>query len=194
MPTIYVRNVTSNPKRIRDPQFTFGTSVEIKAFDELPQNGPAILYILAHAVPNGLRVENSKILKELTLAKELLAARKSQPTLVIFDACFADSFDDIPDFTWPEEFGLIFSCLAHERSWNDEVDESTSESVFPQALDAAISVCRRAGSFEGLKDALLSSLTAPQTPVVRASDALLLQLLSAPPGPASKSAPPKAAE
>jgi len=176
MPTIYVRNVSTPDKPITIAPLSFGSPVvPIAGFDELPRTGPAILYIVAHAVPDGLRFGKT-LIREEELAKAL-EYRKGQPTLIIFDACFAKSFSKIPDFQWPAKFGLIFSCLEHERTWGSGGESGAPlQSLFSSALDKAINDCLLRGSFAGLQAALVAAFGGIQNPFVEASDDLLREV------------------
>jgi len=177
MAPIYVRNVTTSNKHIEIAALDFGCSVTtINEFDELPLKGPAILYIVAHAVPDGLRIGTSGIMTEAALAKAL-EYRKDQPTLVIFDACFAKSFSDIPNSPWPSTFGLIFSCLEYERTWSSGGENAPRVSLFSEVLNKAMKDCIGCGSFEGLQAALVLALGGIQNPFVQASDELLREIV-----------------
>jgi hypothetical protein len=192
MPPIYVRIVSTEAKPISITMLTFGNPVTlISGFDQLPRSGPAILYIVAHAVPNALRLENGQLFDEKALA-EALQYRAGLPTIVVFDACFAKSFSQIPEFSWPAKFGLIFSCMEHERTWGRDLDTKSRQSLFSEAFNTEVNLCRAKRDFSDLQSNLVTHFDGIQTPFVQASEALLQEVFFD--TAASKSAPPKAAE
>lgn len=177
MPPIHVLNTSAGDTAISLVPLTFGSPIVVETgFDRLPRSGPAILYIVAHAVPNGLLTADGQIMTEQKLL-EKLQYRKGLPTLLIFDACFAKSFSKIPDLTWPSSFGLIFSCLEYESTWNEAVPGSPRQSLFSRAIDSALNAYRANRDLPGLKDALIKTFDGLQNPYVQASDALLQDVL-----------------
>jgi hypothetical protein len=200
MTPIYVRIVSTETTPITVAMFTFGSPIHlISEFDQLPKSGPAVLYIAAHAVPNALRRKDGGLLSEEDLFKEL-EGRAGLPTLVVFDLCFAKSFSKIPSFPWPANFGLIFSCLEHERTWSRDLDAKSRQSLFSEAFNTEVNLCIAKRDFSDLQSNLVARFDGIQTPFVEASQALLREVFfgaaasSGTTSASSKSAPPKAAE
>jgi hypothetical protein len=176
MANIYSLNL-SDPKHglLRHARFTFGETIEIKRLEQTRSTDPAAVYMLGHAVPNAFRAgPEEKILSEKEVAEKLISARNGAPTLLIIDACFAESFLDVADVEWPKTFGFIFSSRSFERSWHTG-DEA--QSLFSAALNEAVLACRRASSFTGLGNELSERLGRIQTPAVVASEELLSAVL-----------------
>jgi hypothetical protein len=139
--------------------------IPIRDFAELPRTSALILYIVAHAVPNALKIGPPNLtLLEATVVKQLAEVRGRVPTLVILDACFAQTFQEIAGGAWPAEFGLIFSCRAFERAWHGGAP--LRQSLFSDALNRAIAVCRSRGSTAALESELKATLGELQVPVV----------------------------
>jgi hypothetical protein len=163
--------------------------IPIRDFAELPRTGALILYIVAHAVPNALKLSPPNLrLLEASLVEQLAKvrggdpakirvqdpaevrledpaqSRKAPPTLVILDACFAQTFQEIAGGAWPKEFGLIFSCRAFERAWHSGAP--LRQSLFSDALNRAMAVCLNKGSTATLEIELKATLGELQVPVV----------------------------
>ncbi len=183
MVPIYIYNTSSESDPIHVASFGFG-----EVTDKFPAIGPAVIYIVGHGAPNGLNSEGGSLITEANVASGLINSRSSDEkpdTLVIFDTCFSESFRLIDGKPWPDNFGLIFSCLAYERSWHngdDQVPPRTS--LFSIALAKALKDCLANESFVGLQKALRDALSPIQTPVVdgaSATDALLRRVFGLPP-------------
>lgn len=168
-----VEKIQIAPLEFADPPIVIQQSVgawpisveQVSVFGELPREGALILYILGHAVPNGLKFgPQNLIISEAAILKELTAVRGDAATLVILDACFAQSFEAIAGGAWPARFGLIFSCGAFERSWHSGAP--VRQSLFSDALNRAMKECRRRGSSAPLEGELSATLGKLQVPVV----------------------------
>ncbi|HMJ54956.1 MAG TPA: hypothetical protein VK540_22930 [Polyangiaceae bacterium] len=171
MPAICVLNMSND---LSASQLVLGAVAgpePIKDPAAIPETDPLVLYVVGHAIPNGLFVTAAPgaaatRVSEAVVAHAIAARRGNQPTLVIWDTCFAASFLAIPNFTWTDNFVHMFSCQAHERSWHSGgVDKVT---LFSDKLKAALVVCREAGActWTALEDELRKQLGNLQTPQI----------------------------
>jgi len=165
MPPVYTLNLSSPTFGIISLEpFSFGSPVPIVYLDQLGEvSGPAIVYIVGHAVPNGLRDKDDGIINEAVIARKL-NARKA-PTLVVFDVCFAGTLEQIPGVEWSRDIVRIYSCKPYERTWNDG---PTRQSLFSVELNRALPNCIRENSFNDLASILTTALGGLQTPEVYA--------------------------
>jgi hypothetical protein len=175
--SIYVLNLSGSatPARLQlDPglfPLLGGSPSTIAAVGDVPDKDALILYIVDHAVPNGLAVGGGGILPEAVLAKAIRDQRKALPTLLIWDICFAKSFLVIPSIEpWGDNFVHVFSCAAHERTWHTgKAAAPPMQTLFSTELRKAMETLRlRGGSFEwaAVENELQSQLRPIQTPTV----------------------------
>src|SRR5207244_1924485 len=128
---------------------------------------PLVLHIVGHAVPNGLTPTlNGKRLDETTLAAAITERRGNEPTLIVWDVCFAKSFLHVPRVRWGRNYVHIFSCQAHERTWHNGTNKRR-RTLFSEVLKGAI---RRPKddplTWRSLQQGLREELDAIQTPEV----------------------------
>jgi hypothetical protein len=171
MTPIFTLNLTSQKLgRISVEPFTFGQSVPIRDLKQLEEvTGPAVVYIVGHAIPNGLRDANDNIISEEQIARQL-DAREGE-TLIIFDVCFAGALEEISGFRWPDDrIGRIYSCENYERTWNGDPNH---QSLFSVELNRALPAYIKRDCFTGLDKTLQAAFGGLQTPVVRVDDSLL---------------------
>lgn len=98
------------------------------------------LYIIGHAVPNGLFDGQGRSWPETVIAEEIRKKRDEKYTLIVWDVCFAQSFQQIGDTgSWPpNKYVHIFSCQAHERTWHSPKAGETAETLFSAELAKAL--------------------------------------------------------
>lgn len=162
--TIYTWDL-SNRKfgiiELADP--AFGKRNPIATLDDLPESGSIVVYIVGHAVPNGLRDQTGNIVPEKTIAERL--ARRTGNTLVMFDICFAEAFEKIDDFKWPDRIGRIYSCREYERTWhNGDTLPPPRQSLFSRELNRALPACIASDSFSDLEASLIAAFGGLQRP------------------------------
>ena len=126
-------NMSSPSKRLNiDP--ALGQLVEsINSTTDIPARDPLILYIVGHAVPDGLMVPggpddaNGTTISDAVVAEEIRAKRGAQNTLIIWDVCFAKSFLQTSGAqSWGPNYVHIFACQSYERTWNAGPSSSPS--------------------------------------------------------------------
>ena len=106
-------------KQLNVDHLSLGDKKELDSADEIPKDGQLILYIVGHAVPDALLVSDEGLVPEDQLVATLMDRRGSRPTLIIWDFCFARSFERVKNPGWRERpYVHIFSCEAHEQSWH----------------------------------------------------------------------------
>lgn len=85
---------------------------------------PTIVYVVGHAILDGIRMTEGRrpgqatTLSEEAFAKTVQSRRQDNKTLMIWDICHAKSFLKIADRFWPANYGHIFACQEHERTWH----------------------------------------------------------------------------
>jgi hypothetical protein len=99
---------------------------------------PLILYILGHAFPDALEAANfapfvqgaqtdSGLISDEDFAKFVKSKRGDSPTLIIWDICFANSFERMPGAGWEDKpYVHVFSCAKHEQTWHTGYPENAS--------------------------------------------------------------------
>jgi len=149
---------------------------------------PLILYILGHGVPNGVRSRGETI-SEAELADAIIERRGSAPTLIVWDICFAKSLMDVarlrtpasmkkrgPTCDWPPTYVHIFSCEAHERTWQmGNGKRSPALTVFSKDLQAALGELVSASGFSSwrkLEKRLQDRLAPLQKPFIHPKDGI----------------------
>jgi hypothetical protein len=178
LPNIATWNLSDKNDAINTSVLTFGSSTPILALEELRGKAePLVLYILAHAIPDGLKTGPNTLLDEATLVRELLHLRGQQPTVVIFDMCFAESFESIAQVTWPDTFVRIYCCKKHERTWHTGETRERRQSIFSGHLNKTILECRQLGDYSQLQAKLGKIYSGLQTPVINGSLAVLKGIL-----------------
>jgi hypothetical protein len=101
-----------------------GTTVRIEHPRDIPvDDGPLVLYIVGHARPDVLLVPRGDgatgILTEKELVETVLKRRRNNPTLIIWDLCYARSFETQRRASWAgKPYVHIFSCESFEESWH----------------------------------------------------------------------------
>jgi hypothetical protein len=167
---IYTLNLTSLKfGLIGVAPFTFGQYIKLTDLEQLQEEtGAAVVYIVGHAIPNGLRDAKDNTMSEEQIARQL-DARKGK-TLVIFDVCFAGALEEIEGFRWPDDrIGRIYSCKSYERTWNGDPNH---QSLFSVELNRALPDYVKRDSFDGLDKTLQAAFGGLQTPEVRVSEPL----------------------
>jgi len=165
MPTpLYVLNL-NNPKtptehlRLADG-FFFGTNPDpdkiITDPRQIPRTGTLILYILGHAIPDALVVPaldqfvqsrraapgGNSLLPEQTFADFLIEQRGDNKTLLIWDLCFARSFEVNAGPGWTgKPYVHIFGSAAYEQAWHtgstDKATDPPRQTLFSRAFKEA---------------------------------------------------------
>jgi hypothetical protein len=124
---------------------------------------PLILYVVGHAVPNGLIDANGVTLSEKDVAAQIRAKRDGKPTVIVWDVCYAGSFLDIEGCEdWRDEYVHVFACQDYELTWHDE--KGTTQ--FSQELQRAVAELKRKGdwTWDMLEDTLQQQLGTLQIP------------------------------
>jgi len=129
---------------------------------------PLVLYIVAHAVPNGLIDANGETIQEIEVAKLIQQKRGDLPTVIVWDVCFAGSFLDIPGCAdWSSNYVHIFACQDFERTW-----QKKGVTQFSEALKAALDALPSEKDWERLDAELQKQLGTLQTPdIIAGADA-----------------------
>jgi hypothetical protein len=174
MTPICILNLTHSDaqQNIQPAPLSFGApQTTIRDPGAIPNDGPLILYIVGHAVPNGLLGDpNNRVLKEEDLATDIQRKRGSYPTLIIWDVCFAKSFLAIPRVDWSNNYVHIFSSQSYERSWHtgQTAGKPPRQSIFSTELEGAIITCKREGTltWRALEGQLRAQLGQLQKPAI----------------------------
>jgi hypothetical protein len=99
-----------------------------------------ILYIVGHAVPNGLIDQKGQTVSEATVAAEIRRKRGNKPTVIVWDVCYAASFLDIPEGReWSTNYVHVFACQDYELTWHAK----NGTTQFSQELQLAVSELNR---------------------------------------------------
>jgi hypothetical protein len=158
-----------------DPRLV-GASRTITSPDQVPtgaSQNSLILYVVGHGVQHGLVDGDLKILDEAAFAAKIQSLRGDQPTLIVWDVCFAESMLTLgKDGTWPSTFVHIFSCRSFERTWHDD-STKPAVTLFSTELRNAIAALRAQGSFNWarLEERLQLQLQSLQKPQITPHDA-----------------------
>jgi hypothetical protein len=156
---LYVLNL-NNPNtppdkhlRLAD-RFFFGTNPDLDKIitdpRQIPKTGTLILYILGHAIPDALVVPTlaqyvvsrqavsggDSLLAEQAFAEFLMERRGDNRTLLIWDLCFARSFELNAGPGWTtKSYVHIFGSTAYEQAWH--TGDPSRETLFSLALKEA---------------------------------------------------------
>ena len=127
---------------------------------DLQTTDPLILYIVGHAFPDALvapalqslmqdgqTTGNGKgIVRESSFASFLKEQRGRNPTLIIWDICFAKSFAQINGNEWGDfPYVHIFACEKYEQTWHSG---DTSDPPRQTLLSMALQGATARGAFE----------------------------------------------
>lgn len=153
---LYVLNLSDSKKPLHTvPDLTFGGETkEITDPNQIPDDKePLILYILAHAVPDALvspalqqfltRMRkftgSSELIPEDVFAAFVKQRRGTNKTVIIWDLCFARSFEEIRAGWVGMPYVHIFSCAAYEQGWHTGAATTPPrQTLFSMALKKAI--------------------------------------------------------
>jgi len=148
-----------------------GTS-ERNDLNNIPATGNLILYVVGHAVPDGLIDAEGEIVTEASVAKAIREKRNDKPTVIVWDVCYAASFLDAPDCKeWGSQYVHIFACQDYELTWHG----SDGTTQFSQELLLAVTALNRGQktqnewSWDALEDKLQTQFGTLQIPDVVAS-------------------------
>ncbi|HMI86332.1 MAG TPA: hypothetical protein VK550_19695 [Polyangiaceae bacterium] len=143
-----------------------------------PDTDPLILYIVAHGIPNGVIREGIKV-SDVSLAKTIRHHRRGAATLIVWDVCFAKSFLKVAHLgKWPSNYVHIFSCQAHERTWQVSGKGSQKQTLFSTELRAALGRLKTSGkakTWGKLEEQLQTQLYPIQTPSIHPKNRSRLQ-------------------
>jgi hypothetical protein len=168
-----VLNFTSSGSKLElDP--AFNGFERLPDCGRIPKDGVLTLYILGHAVPNQLLDRQGNILPEKDLAADIRKYRGSSPTLIVWDVCYARSFELIaqaPIESWGDNFVHIFSSQAYERTWRlPPDDKGKGISFFSTQLRRAIAAAAKADSWAALQKQLREQYGDLQSPEIVANE------------------------
>jgi hypothetical protein len=129
---------------------------------QLGIRGPLILYIVAHAVPDGLIDANGETLNEKAVADAIRATRDEWPTVIVWDVCFAESFFKFSGYEeWGPQYVHIFACQEFERTW-----QKNGFTQFSEALENALGILPDKNDWDLLEAELQNQLGTLQTPAI----------------------------
>jgi len=129
-------------------------------------DAPLVLYIVGHAVPNGLIDTNGDVLDEVELAKIIREKRDDKPTLIVWDVCFAKTFLQLADSgRWPDNYVHVFSCQEYERTWHAGKKDGR-KSFFSTAFRQACQEKTGKPTWDGIQERLREAFGSIQTPEV----------------------------
>jgi len=146
----------------------------------LPKAGAAVVYILAHGLPDNLVFGDQK-LPDRDIATYIQEARRGAPTLIVWDVCYAETFyalqpeekvnADQPekptheDF-WGPSFVHVFGSRKHELAWHRGT-EKPSVTELGLAFCAVLTTDRGKWSdWSSLEEALRIRTRDFQTPTI----------------------------
>jgi hypothetical protein len=164
-PQVLTRLSRAEPRHIQN--------VDDIPLGEKPDDEALILYIVAHGVPNGV-MSGTRTIREAQLARQIRAQRGEAPTLIIWDVCFAKSFLDIPGLpAWPASYVHIFSCEAHERTWQkSNGTQPRARTLFSTELSATIAPGAQLQDWARLEQQLQRQLDPIQKPSIHPKNRL----------------------
>jgi hypothetical protein len=180
--SFYVLNLTALNETTRNKKLTaklvgVDKANQISSLSDIPDvattPGALVLYVIGHAVPNGLIGPNNAILPEADVAKTIQKRRQYSPTLIVWDVCFAKSLLEITGAApWTDNFVHIFSCQSYERTWHLGPPSSLESSkdrptLFSIELSAAVEALPVNASWEMLEAALQERLSPAQRPEIK---------------------------
>lgn len=135
------------------------------SLDDIPTQGPVILYIIGHGRQNMLMTASGGTIEERDLARKIQSRREGDacPTLLIWDVCFAETMREIDGKLWPPNFVHIFSCRKFERTWRNQKPATggPSVTVFSTELRTAVSELKSTFKWDELQKELRSHLYRP---------------------------------
>jgi hypothetical protein len=140
-------------------------------------DAPTIVYVVGHAILDGIRMtQGKKPGEDVTLSEEAFAAtvqarRQDNKTLMIWDICHAKSFLKIANRHWPDNYGHIFACQAHERTWHTGPSTTPPRQThFSMELRDALKALQGKVAWPALEDRLQKQLGRLQTPEIVARE------------------------
>jgi hypothetical protein len=140
--TLCVLNLTKAPKRLNVDHLLFADdTMRTDSPDKIPKSPePLVLYIVGHAVPDTLLVPDGRPLREDVLVGKIKKRRGNNPTLIVWDLCFARSFEKIKEPGWAgKPYVHIFSCKEYEQSWHTgPTGDPQRQTLFSLAFQEAI--------------------------------------------------------
>ena len=146
---------------------------------QIPTSGRLILYILGHAIPDALVVPaltqyiasrqtvsgGNSLLPEQAFAEFLIEQRGDNNTLIIWDLCFARSFELNAGPRWTSKpYVHIFGSAAHEQAWH--TGDPSRETLFSLALKEATAPGNGFERWQELEDRLKGHLQPVQHPSI----------------------------
>jgi hypothetical protein len=137
----------------------------ISSPEETPQGGTLVLYIVGHGRKNRLFGPGGAILEEKDVAETIQRLRGTDPTLIVWDVCFAESMKSIPATNdWPANFVHIFSCRSFERTWHGPLPPNgNGVTLFSTELRSAIAALAPTFSWGELQDKLQAAFVSVQS-------------------------------
>lgn len=148
----------------------------ITAPDQVPEDDSLILYIVGHAVPDGLVTADGETLDEATVATAIRSRRGKRPTLIVWDVCFSRSLLQIDGLdSWTANYVHIFSCQSYERTWHTgKTSQGPRRTLFSTELRKALGAMRGSGALEwnALQAKLREQLDSIQRPEIVTSGSL----------------------
>jgi hypothetical protein len=174
-PMLCVLNLTSSGQHSSTSLSVGPLSFGVKRFPDIfdfkkipAHQGPLILYIVDHAVPDALLVRRATgspndVIPEPTVADAVIRRRRENPTLIIWDLCYARSFERIKGYKWSDKpYVHIFGCEAHEQSWH--TGGGVRQTLLSMALQASLNSGVR--SWDTLENKLNDLLAPVQRPSI----------------------------
>jgi hypothetical protein len=174
--SFYVLNLTSPERTITTKLIGVAKSNEIRTLSDIPgaeeAPGRVVLYVVGHAVPNGLIGASGAVLPEADVATAIQKRRGYAPTLIVWDVCFAKTLLEITGAApWTDNFVHVFSCQSYERTWHlgpaSRLDSSEERpTMFSMQLTDAVRALGSGASWEMLESELRKRLSPIQRPEI----------------------------
>jgi hypothetical protein len=132
---IYVVNLSSTSCTGRTPLTIALPTYTSYSINQLPSDGPAVVYLVGHALPDVL-FDGDQQIDEDKLAESLFRQRRDARTLIVGDLCYAGSLYDKLK-TQSRHWAYLPSCAEHELSWHAgraQQNETHFSRVFAEAM------------------------------------------------------------
>jgi hypothetical protein len=184
----YVLNLTDPEKTITAKFAGVEKRHQIRKLSDIPDAATSrqmVLYVIGHAIPNGLIGPDNAILPEAEIATAIQRRRGYAPTLIVWDVCFAKSLLDISGApAWTSNFVHVFSCQPYERTWHLGPPSTTDDGSRPPSgerptgfsieLASALGALEPGASWETLESALRERLFPVQRPEITPKSSMRL--------------------
>jgi hypothetical protein len=177
---LYILNLSGDtPNKLAVGDLALGGSVTLGTDpNQIPDTDePLVLYIVGHAVPDALVLpegliptlcttlaipEGTNLLADEALAVVVQRRRGQLKTVIIWDFCFAKSFQNIGNGGWAGfPYVHIFGCEAHEQAWHaGEPRETLLSIALTKAIAGGIT------TWEDLEGRLVEHLASVQQPSI----------------------------